>query len=50
MYNNPSPVLAAGTAGALAFTGANVVWLVLASFAMLAAGTAMSRIMPRRER
>jgi len=49
MYNNPSPVLAAGTAGALAFTGANVVWLVLAAFAMLAVGTAMARIVPRRE-
>lgn len=49
MYNNPSPVLAAGTAGALAFTGANVLWLVLAAFAMLAVGTAMARIAPRRQ-
>jgi hypothetical protein len=48
MYNNPTPVVAAGTAGALAYTGANVVWFALAAFALIAAGTALTRIMPRR--
>lgn len=50
MYSNPTPVVAAGAAGALAYTGANVLWAVLAAFALLAAGIAMARIVPRRER
>lgn len=48
MYNNPTPVMAAGTAGTLAFTGANVVWSVLAGFALIAAGSAINRMRPRR--
>jgi len=50
MYNNPSSVAAtAGTAGTLAFTGANTVWFALAGFALIAAGTALARMVPRRE-
>jgi LPXTG-motif cell wall-anchored protein len=50
MYNTPTSVVAAGSVGALAFTGSNVIWFVLAGFAMIAAGTALARIVPRRER
>lgn len=49
MYSNPTPVIAAGTVGSLAFTGTNVVWSVLAGFALIAAGSALGRIVPRRE-
>jgi hypothetical protein len=49
MYNNPTSVIAAGSAGTLAFTGANAIWLVLAGFALIAAGTALARVVPRRE-
>ncbi|MGB3763865.1 MAG: hypothetical protein WA966_11640 [Ornithinimicrobium sp.] len=46
MYNNPSAPLAAGGTGALAMTGFNSVWLILAAFAFLAVGTALMRITP----
>jgi hypothetical protein len=39
----------AATGGALAVTGMPVVWMVLAAFALLAVGTAMLRIMPRKQ-
>jgi hypothetical protein len=53
MYT-PSSVLGVGVgAGAasasLAATGINIVWLVLASFALLGAGLAVMRIVPRTE-
>jgi len=47
MYNSVVP---ASSAGVLAATGSNSLWLGLAAFALLAAGTAMARIVPRRER
>lgn len=52
MYNNPSVPLAAGIgSGALAYTGAgDIFWGLLAGFALLAAGTALLRIVPRKER
>ena len=40
--------MGAGAAG-LAATGVNVVWLVLAAFALLGAGIALLRLVPRRE-
>ncbi|MEP7034626.1 MAG: hypothetical protein ABI662_09925 [Dermatophilaceae bacterium] len=49
MYNNPTSVVAAGSAGTLAFTGATTIWFALAGFALIAAGTALARIVPRRE-
>ena len=43
----------AGAAGvgtaALATTGLNILWLVLAAFALLGAGSALMRIVPKRE-
>lgn len=58
MYN--SGVLGAGTGGvlgagagvvtgALPFTGLNVVWFVLAAFALLMAAGALWRVAPRRQ-
>jgi hypothetical protein len=49
MYNNASSAAAAGATGAVT-TGAftNPIWAVLAGFAILAAGTAIARIVPRR--
>ncbi|MEU2615949.1 hypothetical protein ABZ570_30915 [Micromonospora sp. NPDC007271] len=40
----------AATSGGLALTGASTVWIVLAGFAMLAAGSALMRIAPRLRR
>lgn len=51
MYDKAGVAGAAmGTGGALALTGANVVWISLAGFAMLAAGMAILRIVPRSTR
>ncbi len=47
MYQHPGSVAAAGVTGGLAMTGASVLWLVLAGFAILAAGMALARIAPR---
>jgi hypothetical protein len=50
MYDNPSATLAAGGSGSvLAYTGFGSVWLALAAFAMIAAGTALMRIVPRTQ-
>jgi len=49
VYNHGG-VLGIGAAGAtLPFTGVNLIWLVLASFALLSVGTAVLRIVPKRE-
>ena len=42
-------VTAAGGTAALAATGLNVVWILLAAFALLGAGLALLRMVPRRE-
>lgn len=52
MYTNPATAAAgsgvvAGTG--LAMTGFNVVWLALAAFALVAAGGALLRLVPRRQ-
>ena len=51
MYNSPATAAGAGTTaiGGLAMTGLNVVWLLLAAFALLGAGMAVMRLVPRRE-
>lgn len=52
VYTNPAAA-AAGTgaiAGSgLAMTGFNLVWLLLAAFALVAVGGAFLRLVPRRE-
>jgi len=52
MYNNPSGSLGAGVAGgaALAATGVGLVWVLLAAFAIVAAGCALMRIAPKFKR
>lgn len=49
MYNNPSGPAAgaAGGGGVLATTGVSPLWLVLAAFALLAAGMAVQRVVPK---
>ena len=51
MYHSPL-ALSAGTAvGGVALlprTGLDVVWFVLAAFALIGAGTALLRVLPRR--
>lgn len=47
MYHKIGAASAAGVTGGLAFTRVNVLWLLLAGFALLAAGTALMRILPR---
>jgi len=42
-------VAGGGAAAGLANTGMNVVWLVLAAFALISAGSALMRISPKRE-
>jgi hypothetical protein len=50
MYNNPSASLAAGGTGSvLAYTGFNSLWVALAAFAVIAVGTALLRIVPRKQ-
>lgn len=50
MYDNPSaPLAAGGTGSVLAYTGFNSVWFALAAFALIAAGTALMRIVPRSQ-
>ncbi len=50
MYNPAFGATATGAAGAgLAATGFNIVWLLLAAFALLGAGMALMRLVPRRE-
>jgi hypothetical protein len=40
---------ACGGAATLPFTGSNLLWAVLAGFAMLAVGLALRRLAPRRQ-
>ncbi len=48
MYNNVAgPGLAGSSAGMLATTGSWAFWYFLAAFALIAAGTAVWRIIPR---
>lgn len=51
MYNGAAlTAVGGGGAAALASTGPeNALWLALASFALIAAGAALRRIMPRKE-
>ncbi len=53
-YHNSSAlagVAGVGSVAALATTGpAGWLWMALAAFALIAAGTALLRIIPRRER
>lgn len=51
MYNGAAlTTLGGGGAAALAATGPeNLLWLVLASFALIAAGAAVRRVIPRKE-
>lgn len=39
----------AGGATALAYTGVDVLWIVLAAFTLVSAGFALLRVLPRRE-
>lgn len=48
MYQKAAAGLGAGGAAVLPFTGGNVLFLVLAAFALLAAGTAILRVIPKR--
>ena len=47
MYNSVIPATGAAASG-LAFTGSNSLWMGLAAFAFVAVGTAMLRIVPKR--
>ncbi|HVT21071.1 MAG TPA: hypothetical protein VHE57_06770 [Mycobacteriales bacterium] len=50
MYNHGGVLgTGAATGATLPFTGLNTMWLVLAAFALLAVGTAILRLVPRRE-
>ena len=49
MYHHAGALGTGAAAGALPFTGFNVIWFVLAGFALLAAGASLLRIAPRRE-
>jgi len=48
MYNNPAPIAGAGGLAATGMTG-NLLWLVLAAFALMAMGLSMLRTLPKRE-
>jgi len=51
MYHSPLALSAGTAAGGVALlprTGLDVVWFVLAAFALIGAGTALLRVLPRR--
>lgn len=48
MYNNPAPIAGAGGLAATGITG-NLLWLLLAAFALLAMGFSLLRTLPKRE-
>lgn len=50
MYQKAGLATATGTTGGLAVTGMNALWIVLAGFALIAAGAALARISPRLSR
>ena len=47
MYQKVSASVATGATGGLAYTGVNILWALLAGFALIAAGAALARIAPR---
>jgi hypothetical protein len=49
MYDKATGALSGATTGALAFTGVNVLYALLAGFALLAAGTAILRVVPKKQ-
>jgi LPXTG-motif cell wall-anchored protein len=49
MYGKTVGLGSTAAGAALAYTGADVVWLVIAGFTLLAAGVALLRILPRSE-
>ena len=50
-YDSAGLVGAVSAGGLLAMTGVSgVIWILLASFALIAAGSAILRIVPRREK
>lgn len=51
MYNGAGlpAAAAAGSGGALAYTGFNALFIFLAGFALLAAGLALYRALPKKE-
>jgi hypothetical protein len=49
VYNCTTATTAACGAEGLAATGLNLVWLLLAAFALLGAGMAVMRLVPKRE-
>lgn len=50
MYNNLSSSALAATGGGAVIAGVNSLWWLLAGFALLAAGTALARIVPRSQK
>jgi hypothetical protein len=52
MYNQAGSAISTGAgAGVLAYTGAPaIIWLLLCAFALIAAGSALLRILPKRGR
>lgn len=50
MYQKVGTAAAMGATGGLAYTGVHVVWLLLAAFALIAAGAALLRILPKPSR
>lgn len=49
MYNDISSASTLAATGGSLMAGAAGVWWLLAAFAMIAVGTALARIVPRRE-
>lgn len=49
MYHATGLTSAAAGAGTLAYTGFGLVWIVLAAFALIAAGSAVHRLAPKAQ-
>lgn len=49
MYGKVAGLGTTAAGATLAYTGADVLWLGIAAFTLIAAGLAMLRLLPRRE-
>lgn len=52
MYNSNHAVIAGGAVvgGGLAATGLDIMWVIMAAFAVIAVGVALLRIVPKRKK
>lgn len=50
MYHKAAGATSTAGGGALAMTGANTIWMIIAAFTLIAAGAAIWRLTPQRSK